>query len=251
MWKVMAADDEAYMRDALVQMIPWKDYDCQLAGVYSDGRQLIDAMEEGHPDIVITDIRMPDLDGIDVCRYVYEHCPEAQVIVLSAYSDFSYAQSAMRYSACEYVLKVDLFTGLPRALAKASQLLEKQQDDMQKDLENPSMESTTEDLYKKMTRYVEMNYRSNFTLTDMAEALHASQSYLSRLYKACHGVNLFDDILNRRIEKAKECLLAANWRVQDVAEYVGFEDAGYFAKVFKKQTGSSPKEYKHAREKKI
>ena len=249
MWKVMAADDEAYMRNALAHMIPWQENGCALAGIYDNGRRLIDAMEEGHPDIIVTDIRMPEMDGIEVCRYVYEHCPEARVIVLSAYSDFSYAQSAIRYGACEDVLKVDVFMGLPTALAKAGRLLEKQQADVREKLTHPATEGSAEELYQKMVRFVAQNYRTCFTLAQMAEALHASQSYLSRLYKVRHGVNLFDDIQNRRIEKAKECLQAANWRVQDVAEYVGFEDAGYFAKVFKKQTGLSPKEFRHEREK--
>ena len=92
---------------------------------------------------------MPDMDVIEVCRYVYERCPEVQVIVLSAYSDFSYAQSAMRYSACEYVLKVDLFTGLPQALVKACQLLEKQQADVQDELKNPSTDSPSRPCTRK------------------------------------------------------------------------------------------------------
>ena len=100
-----------------------------------------------------------------------------------------------------------------------------------------------------MVRYVERNYCKNITLQDIATQLHANQSYLSRLYKTCSGVNLFDDIQRRRIAKAKERLLASDWKVQAVAEYVGFEDSAYFSRVFKKETGMSPKEYRNAHEK--
>lgn len=114
--------------------------------------------------------------------------------------------------------------------------------------ESPAQE-TPDDLYAQMVRYVERNYCKNITLQDIATQLHANQSYLSRLYKTCSGVNLFDDIQRRRIAKAKERLLASDWKVQAVAEYVGFEDSAYFSRVFKKETGMSPKEYRNAHEK--
>lgn len=245
MRKVMAADDEAYIREALQRLIPWADLGCELTKVVSNGQQLIDEMEQDHPDIVITDVRMPQLDGLEVCRYVHDRCPEAQVIILSAYSDFSYARTALRYGACEYVLKIDLLEELPKAVEKAVRELEKQKREVLE--EGPAQEDPA-DLYAQMVRYVERNYRKNITLQEMSEQLHASQSYLSRLYKNCSGVNLFDDILRRRIDKAKECLMASNWKVQDVAVYVGFEDAAYFSRMFKKQTGMSPKEFRNARE---
>ena len=85
MWKVMAADDEAYIREALQKMISWEKMNCVLASISTNGQELIDHMEEEHPDIIVTDIQMPVLDGLEVCRYVYETCPETQVILLSAY----------------------------------------------------------------------------------------------------------------------------------------------------------------------
>ena len=205
MYKVMAADDEAYVRDALKQLIPWQTLGCQLVQVVSNGRELIDEMEQSHPDIIITDIRMPQLDGLEVCKYVHDRCPEAQVIILSAYSDFTYARTALRFGACEYVLKIELIDELPGAVAKAVRELEKHSREVRED--SPA-EDSPDDLYAQMVRYVERNYRNNIALQDIAEQLHANQSYLSRLYKSCSGVNLFDDIQRRRIEKAKECLTA-------------------------------------------
>lgn len=250
MWKVMAADDESYVQDALQKLIPWDELGCTLLKIVNNGRELIDEMDVEHPDIVVTDIRMPEIDGLEVCRYVNQYCPEAQVIILSAYSDFSYARNAMRYGAFEYILKIELLEELPKAIKKAVKTLAKQKKEILDEFISDTGDNVSVDLFKQMQRYVELNYRKNITLADMAESLHANQSYLSRLYKSCRGVNLFDDILTMRIEKSKECLLASNWKIHKVASYVGFEDAGYFSRVFRKQTGMSPKEFRNARDKK-
>jgi YesN/AraC family two-component response regulator len=243
----MVADDESYMREAMNCLIPWSEIGCELAKVVTNGKELLSEMEGEHPDIIVTDIRMPEMDGLEVCRYVYERCPEVKVIILSAYSDFSYAKTALRYSACEYVLKTELFDELPRAVKKAVKSLEKQKNEIQ-EAEGEIGEKGSRKFYKQMQRYIELNYRKNISLTDISQALHANQNYLCRLYKSYSGVNLFDDILHRRIEKAKECLRASEWKIYEVAEYVGFEDPGYFSRVFKKYTGVSPKEYKNGKD---
>lgn len=247
MWKVMAADDEAYMREALEKLISWNGMGCELRSVSSNGKELVERMEIEHPDIVITDVKMPVMDGLEVCKYVYETCPEAQVIILSAYSDFGYARAAIHYSVCEYVLKISVLEELPGAVEKAIRNLEKNRREFLpsgKDAGEPD----TEDLYNRMVRFIGENYRNKISLDDMAEKLHANRSYLSRLYKSRSGVNLFDDILRMRIEKAKEYMESTDRKIYEISEAVGFDDTGYFSRVFKKYTGMSPREYKNGGE---
>ena len=81
---------------------------CDLVSVLEDGQELIQCIENESPDIVITDIQMPGVNGLEVCKYLYETRPETQVIILTAYSDFDYAKFAIKYNACEYVLKFEL-----------------------------------------------------------------------------------------------------------------------------------------------
>lgn len=91
---------------------------------------------------------------------------------------------------------------------------------------------------------MEKNYCKKITLDDIADTLHVNRSYLSRYYKNKKGINLFDDILNRRVEAAKEYLRTTDMRTYEISEAVGVEDAGYFSKMFKKITGVSPKEFR-------
>ena len=100
-------------------------------------------------------------------------------------------------------------------------------------------------LYFRMQKYIEENYTKKISLDEIAEALHANRSYLSRLYKSKSGVNLFDDILSRRIELAKEYMRTTDRKVYEISQAVGFDDTGYFSKVFKKLVGMSPKEYRN------
>lgn len=120
MWKVMAADDEIYIQEALKNLISWEKMGCVLHSISSNGKELLERMETEHPDIVITDIRMPLVDGLEVCKYISENSPETQVIILSAHSEFEYARAALRYNACEYVLKLSVLEELPQAVEKPS-----------------------------------------------------------------------------------------------------------------------------------
>lgn len=203
--------------------------------------ELIECIEKESPDIVITDIQMPEVNGLDVCKYLYETRPETQVIILTAYSNFDYAKSAIKYSACEYVLKIAIMDELPEALGKATGKLLKLKKEVEKE-EVVIPEQKT--LLQQIEQYVEQNYKSKISLDEIADELHVNRSYLSRFYKNKTGVNLFDEILKLRIESAKEYLLKTDMKTYEVSEAVGFEDAGYFSKMFKKIMGVSPKEFR-------
>ena len=121
MWKVAAADDEAYLRTALKKPDELgKKLGCELIRVVNNGKELLQCVEEEHPDIVITDIRMPEIDGLEVCRQLYEKYPETQTIILSAYTDFEYARTAIRYDVADYVLKLSVLEELPPAVEKGN-----------------------------------------------------------------------------------------------------------------------------------
>lgn len=240
MINVIAADDEQYLIDALPKLVPWEELECTLLKVCQNGRELIDSVDELNPNIVITDIRMPIMDGLEVCKYIHENYSDIKIIVLSAYSDFSYARNAMKYDVSEYILKADVVEELPGAIERIVKLIKAT------DVE-PSKDGADKDLFDHMCEYIDLHYREEFSLSDLAEELHANPSYLSRLYKIKSGYNLFDEIVKRRMEKAKECLLVTDMKVNDIAEYVGFSDASYFSRLFKKMFKVSPRDYRLGR----
>lgn len=104
-FKLLVVDDEATMRKGIANFINWPSIDCEVAGTASDGVEAMDFLASNPVDIVITDIRMPEADGLEVARYVYENHLDIKVILLTGYADFAYAQTAIRYNVSSFILK--------------------------------------------------------------------------------------------------------------------------------------------------
>lgn len=236
MWKVMIADDEMYMLEALEKLINWEALDCKLIYKAKNGEELLEQIRNEVPDIVITDIKMPLVTGLEVAKYVYEQMLPTKMIILSAYADFNFAQEAIQYDVCGYIVKTSAIEKLPEMLHKAISKLSGPM------IIEEEEKSYSEDIFGKLQKYINTNYMDKLTLSTIADEIHANGSYLSRLYKAKTGQNLFDAINKMKLQKAKE-YLAEGKRISEVASLIGFDDASYFSRVFKKYENCSPRDY--------
>lgn len=237
MWKVMIADDESYMLEAMEKLIDWKKMDCDLVFRATNGEELLEEVIKNPPDIIITDIKMPLINGIEVAKYVYEHMLPTKVIILSAYADFEYAQEAIKYDACGYIIKTSVIEMLPEMIQKAIRKLSPPAE-----LEKENAEEYTDDIFGRLQKYITEHYMEKLNLAQISNQLHANGSYLSRLYKTKTGQNLFDVINKMKLEKAKE-YMSGGKRIYEIAQMVGFDDVSYFSRVFRKYEGCSPREY--------
>lgn len=104
-FKLLIVDDEATMRKGISNFMNWESIGCQVAGTASDGLEAIEFIKQNHVDIVITDIRMPVSDGLAVAKYIHGNLPHIQVILLTGYADFEYAQRAIHYNVSAFILK--------------------------------------------------------------------------------------------------------------------------------------------------
>lgn len=122
-FQLLIVDDEATMRKGIANFMDWKAIGCEVAGTASDGLEAIKFLQHHHVDIVITDIKMPEADGLAVAKFVFENMPETKVILLTGYADFKYAQTAIQYNVSDFILKPtnkkDLFSSVKAAQQKS------------------------------------------------------------------------------------------------------------------------------------
>lgn len=121
LYRVMLADDEPFMRNALFTLMDWEKMGCKVVYTAKNGHDVLENLEKIMPNILITDIKMPEKSGIDLARYIWEKKLPIKVIILTGYADFAFAQSAVKYNVVDYVIKAGAFEGLEEAIEKAKE----------------------------------------------------------------------------------------------------------------------------------
>ena len=242
MLRVVIADDEPFVREGLKNLINWEEIGVKLVGDFENGKELISHLPELVPDIVITDIQMPSISGLQIAKYISENYKNMIVILLTAYSKFQYAKEAIEYGVKHYVVKNDLLDELPMILTKI--VSEKVESENANDIKSDGASfENCEYIISDIENYIEKNLDKKLSLTDIAASVHMNKSYISRVFKEKMGENLFDYINKRKIEKAKTLIKNNVLRMYEIALSVGMEDTAYFSRVFKKYEGISPSEY--------
>lgn len=124
MWKVLLADDEPFVREGLRELIAWEELGYLLEGCYKNGKEILENIPLISPELVILDIQMPVMDGLEAAKIIRDKWPQTAVILLTAYSEFQYAKQAIDYRVSSYVMKRNVLEDLPGVLVKMKQQLE-------------------------------------------------------------------------------------------------------------------------------
>ncbi len=126
MYKVLLVDDEALTREAISENIRWGELGFELIGSCENGREAMEQIAQNPPDLLLTDIYMPYVDGIGLARYVYENYPDIRTVIISGYDEFEYAKQAVRYQVIEYILKPVTPMELTEVLKRAREKLDEE-----------------------------------------------------------------------------------------------------------------------------
>lgn len=250
MMKLLIADDEYMERELLAGIIAARfghEAEVRLA---ENGRRAVDTAVLWGADLILMDIEMPGLSGIDAARQILLQRPGCKVIFITAYSLFSYAHEAVRLGACDYILKPVNADDVERAVRRATAQAEthRQLADMAPAGQPPETEAASDKaalLMTKVKRYLENNYMLyDISLDSVSAIVNINASYISAQFKRCFGVNFVDYLTELRINAAKELLSDPLRSTAEVSGLVGYESANYFARAFKKKTGMTPTEYR-------
>ena len=246
MIRVVVADDEYKVCQLICQLIDWEGMGMRLVGTASNGLEALQMIEAEKPDLVLTDIRMPGFDGMELLKRARTINPDMEFIIISGYSDFEYAQSAIRLKVSEYLLKpVD-----PEELTLALGNIRKQYQIEQKAYEDIFNESMTrnspEQIAATLRDYLVQNYNMDINLNLIAGSMHYSPSYLTKIFQQQYQMSPLKFITQMRLSQAKHYLSHnPELSVKQVSEMIGYQDQGYFSRLFKKNTGVSPLDWRN------
>ena len=242
MYRVVLIDDENIILEGLKTVVKWQDYGCKVVGTANDaetGTELIRAL---HPHILFADIRMPGTDGLTMLKNIRQEFPDLQVTILSGYSDFLYAQEAIRLGVTRFILKPSKMSEINEALAVMTQKLAAENISENDEVQ----ESSGNFIVTQALLYMENNYASKLTLQEVADNCYVSQWHLSKLLNKFKNESFYEILNDIRIRHAKELLASKYLKISDVSEMTGYADSAHFAKIFKKHEGISANEYRNS-----
>ena len=261
MIRLLIADDERMEREALADIVMRRFEHEVTVEMAENGRKAADTAVLWEADLILMDIEMPGMNGLDAARAVLEQRPECKVIFITAYSLFQYAHEAVHLGACDYLLKPVDPDELEASIRRAIRQIETERKlealaPVQPEPEAPtapeapapahpeSENQQTALVMAHVRRYLEDNYMFDISLDSVGEILHISPAYLSAQFKKYQKMNFLDCLTELRINAAKELLSDPFRSSAEVASMVGYEDASYFARAFKKRTGVTPTQYR-------
>jgi two-component system response regulator YesN len=268
LYKLLVVDDEDIIRDGIANVVPWDSCNIVIAGEASNGVEALEKVEEIMPDIVITDINMNCMDGLELAYELKQRHPHIKVIILSGYDEFEYAKKALQLKVFSYLLKPISPSELikvvedtileiqadeklkARVLELESELRHNKdtnefncsQEDM--DQECPNIRS----VIAKAKKYIEENFSDpNISLNTIARHFYLNPAYFSKLFKKETGMTFMEFLTLSRIEKTKYLLRETNSKVSDIGAAVGYPNPQYFVTLFRKVTGRTPIEYREGK----
>ena len=244
MYRVVLIDDEKLIVEGLRKVVKWADYRCEVVSTACDAVSGADAIRRFRPHILFTDIRMPGDDGLTMLAGLRSEYPDMQVIVLTGYRDFQYAQEAIRLGVARFLLKPSKMGEINEALQAVTERLDRAAPEEEAE---ELRERSGSFLVRQATAYIESHYAEKLTLQEVADACYVSQWHLSKLLNR-HTEGSFYDVLNTvRINAAKKLLRDPSLKIGEIGERVGYADTAHFARVFKKIVGMSANEYRNSR----
>lgn len=248
MYRVFLADDEPWSLEVLKNVIDWTEQGFVISGEADDGELALKRILNLKPDLVVSDIRMPGLDGLELLEEIRNRKLDTQVLLISGYTDFEYARQALLYGCMGYLVKPVDEKELLKYLQKVKELLKGKKEAEKIDEETEKDEEQGYQSDKKQAHmivdYIRENYRENLTLQVLAEKFSMSESYISSLIKKKTNKNFGEHLMEARIREAQRLLRETNDSIEEIAVQVGYPDYFYFSKVYKRATGISPAAYR-------
>ena len=275
MYRILIVDDEQIERDGVAFLINKYHFPFQVF-TQNNGKNAMEFLQTTSVDIICTDIKMPFMDGLELCAQARKLYPHVCLVLLTAYSDFEYARQAIREKVDEYLLKPVEINEFQKVMESLLKKLEQRDEEKnrQRDLisryksgDSEFRKNVMNDIVAQMEKEIKTDaetflfsnnqivrsaveiinreYASNITLEELSNRLHLSKGYLSTLFKEETTISVMQYITLLRMNRAEHLLRHTSMKVNEIADAVGYHDASYFGLQFKKLYGISPFQYRN------
>ena len=242
---LVIVEDEKLILEELVTTVDWASIGVSVVATAEDGVMGEKIIKEYNPDIVITDIRLPLQDGLTMVS----KCPllDQNVLVLSGYTDFEYTRKAIQLGVYDYLEKpVDDEELLKVCSTLADKIREEHKSEKQEDgafrINLPTGFHNHQ--ISCIVTSIKENYEKPIGLADAAEYIRLSENHLSTLFKEVTGINFLQYLNGYRLNMAIDMMKEGGVNISEIAPKCGFQNPGYFAKIFTRYFGMTPTQFR-------
>lgn len=241
MYRVFIVDDEPIAVIGIKMTFEWEKYGFAVVGETTDALSAVEMAEELMPDVVFTDVVMPDITGLELIKKMRQRKIDAEFVIVSGHNDFLYTKQAIQQGIFDYCLK-------PIKKSEAVELLERLK--IYLDEKNGLSQSTVPEgieiknpKLKNIVEYINDNYADGIKLSKVAEKFGMNSNYLSTLFKQELGVSFSQYINNVKMISAAELLKSTDKNIEEIAYDLGMEYY-YFMKIFRKTYKITPAQFR-------
>lgn len=237
MYKAIIIDDEPWTILDIEQTFALKDMGFEIIGSFRSPLKALPAIMSKKPELIITDIRMPGMTGLELIQKVRAQHLNCEFIIVSGYNDFAYAKEAIAYGVTGYCLK-------PLDPAETAACLERARTALNRCSVLPSDSPYIDDTFERILNHMNTHFPEKLSLKSLAAAFDLNPNYCCTLFTKYLGKTFSQHLTELRITEAQSLLKTTAHSLEKIAQMVGYNDYFYFSKVFKKHCSYSPKEYR-------
>ncbi|TVR52792.1 MAG: response regulator [Spirochaetaceae bacterium] len=257
--RVVIVDDEDWIRSLLKNMVDWRRLCMEIVGEAASGKRAREICIAQEADILMTDIKMPELDGLALIADLRVIMPNLVSIVISGYGEFEYARQAVREGVLDYVLKPLKKNQIESVLMRASSLIterKRRENDIKVEwrrvrkivaeiVDDPGEADGSIDLrVQRACRLLSERCHENPTLGEIADKVFLNRTYFSELFKREIGVGFTHYVTDLKMDTAQKLLERTNLSVSEIARATGYCDVAYFCRVFRRKTSMTPGDFR-------
>lgn len=242
----MLVEDEMLLMQSLSRHIESLEAGFKVVCQASNGEDALKSLKKENIHLVMTDIRMPVMDGLTLAKRIHEQYPHILTVILTGYADFDYAREALKQGVFDYMLKPVTMEDLESTLGRVRLHLQK----FYELEEDPALVGRdAEEIVEYTVLYMREHYMDDIDISSFSAAMGFTSAYLTKLFNKYKGDTPLKYLTDIRIHEAKRLLTDTGLPIREVGERVGYPDQFHFSKTFRKLTGLNPTAYRKQEQK--